>query len=134
MAGYGPQMSDTKERKDQFWSYMKEEAMSANKNNKGLIIQMDSNSWVGPQIIPADPNNQNANGKLMEKFLKENPALTVVNALPNCEGTITRQRKTTRGLERSILDAYIVCPIVLPLIKCMKIDHLRNYGLSNFRA
>ena len=134
VAGYGPQMSDTKERKDKFWSYMNEEAMSAKENNKGLIIQMDSNSLVGPQIIPADPNNQNANGKMMEKFLKENPALTVVNALPKCEGTITRQRKTTRRLEMSILDVYIVCPIVLPLIKHMKIDHLRNYGLSNFRA
>ena len=58
----------------------------------------------------------------------------MVNALPICESTITRQRKTTKGIERSILDVYIVCTIVLPLIKDMTINHMRNYGLSNFKA
>ena len=134
VAGYGPQLSDHKERKEKFWKYMDEEVKSAKEKNIGLIIQMDSNAWVGADIIPGDPNKQNSNGKLMKLFLEENPALIVVNSLSSCEGTITRQRKTTKGLERSILDVYIVCPKVLLLIKHMQIDHMRNHGLSNFKA
>ena len=134
VAGYGPQMGDTRETKEKFWRYMDEEVKSANKEGKSIIIQMDTNSWVGPSIIPSDPNQQNSNGRLMKTFLEENPALSVANSLPSCEGTITRERKTTRGLERSILDVFIVCSKVLPLIKHMTIDHNRKYGLSNFRA
>ena len=96
VAGYGPQMGDTRERKEKYWSYMNEEVKSAKKEGKSIIIQLDTNSWVGPNIIPSDPNQQNSNGRLMKTFLEENPALSVANSLPSCEGTITRERKTPR--------------------------------------
>ena len=71
VAGYGPQMGDTRERKEKYWTYMDEEEKSAKKEGKGIIIQMDSNSWVGSNIIPGDPNQQNSNGKLMKTFWKK---------------------------------------------------------------
>ena len=68
-----------------------------------MIIQIDSNAWAGQHINPKDPNPQNANGKLLQQFLQSNPALTVVNSLQSCEGSITRHRKTTAGEENSVL-------------------------------
>ena len=129
VAGYGPQMGDKQERKTKFWKYLDEEAKSASDRDIALIIQMDTNSWAGPNIIPKDPNKQNSNGKYLKKFLEENPALTVVNSLACCEGVVTRQRITTLGEEKSVLDLFIVCFKVLQLFKHMKVDHNREYGL-----
>ena len=70
----------------------------------------------------------------MKRFLEDNPALSVINSLKICEGTITRERKTILGTERSVLDVFITCSKVFPLIKHMKIDHERKYGLSNFNS
>ena len=106
VTGYGPQLSDTQERKLAFWRYLEEEVKSAEESESGIIIQMDSNCWAGPDIIPSDPNNQNSNGKLLKKFLDDNPALTVVNSLACCDGSITRQRTTIMGTEKSILDVF----------------------------
>ena len=132
--GYGPQLGDSAERKTSFWNYLEEEAKSAEQRNIGLIIQIDSNAWLGSDIIPGDPNKQNSNGKLMAQFLKSNPALTVVNSLGLCEGTVTRHRTTTMGKEESVLDVFIVCRKVLGLVKHMTIDHEDKYRLTNFKA
>ena len=95
---------------------------------------MNSNSWFGDAIIPGDPNQQNRNGILMQNFLENNPALTVVNSLPCCKGSITRHRTTIVGEEKSILDVFIVCQRILPLIKHMKVDHEGKFTLTNFNA
>ena len=132
--GYGPQLGDSKLRKDKFWEYLEEEVNTARDMNIGLIIQIDSNAWVGKNIIPGDPNKQNGNGRLLQKFLEGNPALSVVNSLECCNGLITRHRTTIHGEEKSILDMFIVCQKILPYIKHMKIDHEGNYWLTNFHA
>ena len=108
---------------------MDEEVKTAKESNLGLIIQMDTNSWVRPEIIPQDLNKQNGNGKLMKDFLAQNPALTVVQC---CDGSITRQRNTIAGEEKSILDVYVVCQKVLGIVKHMQIDHEGRQGLSSF--
>ena len=134
VTGYGPLIGDAPIRKKSFWKYLSEEVKSADERNVGLIIQMDSNSWVGKEVIPSDPNEPNSNGKLMKKFLDENPALSVVNSLPCCLGSITRERSTILGEEKSILDVYIVCQKVLPLIKHMEVNGDGKYNLTNFKA
>ena len=134
VTGYGPQKGDTPKRKEGFWKYLKEEVKSAEERNTGLIIQIDSNSWVGKDIIPNDPNKINENGKLMKKFLEDNSELTLVNALKCCKGSVTRERSTINGEEESIIDVFIVCRKVLPLIKHMEVDHDRKYKLTNFKA
>ena len=134
VTGYGPQLGDPVERKEGFWKYLDEEVQSAKDRDVGILIQIDSNSWAGSGIIPGDPNTQNGNGKLMEKFLKSNPALTVVNSLTCCDGLVTRHRKTTSGEENSVLDVFIVCQKVLEVIKHMKIDHVGHHSLSNFSS
>ena len=119
VVAYGPQMRDSMERKDGFWSYLDQEVIEANNNNMGLIIQMDSNCHAGENIIPGDPNEQNTNGKLLELFLQRNQSLSVVNGLSICSGLITRQRRTTRGYEKAASDLFIVCDQFLCLVTSM---------------
>ena len=66
--------------------------------------------------------NKNKNGKYLESFLLKNSHLTVVNSLNICDGNITRVRNTTERREESILDFFIVCDQILPLVNKVKID------------
>ena len=62
VTGYGPQLSDTAQRKNSFWDYLEEEFKYAEEKDIGIYIQIDSNSWRGRELIPFDPNKQNGNG------------------------------------------------------------------------
>ena len=106
ICGYGPQEYDKTDRKDLFWSYLSSEITNATKNGAALVLQMDGNLWAGKSIIKDDPKCQNQNGKYFEKFLSEHKHLTVVNALPLCNGNITRRRNTVNGIQESILDFF----------------------------
>ena len=88
---YGPQENDLVDRKNAFWSYLDEEVTQAKRSGSGLVLHFDGNLWAGPNIIPGDPTQQNRNGKMLEEFLSRNPQLTAVNALPLCQGLITRR-------------------------------------------
>ena len=89
---YGCQESSLVEKKEAFWKFIEEEVESAWNSGSGFILQFDGNLWAGPELIPGDPRQQNKNGKLFQEFLNRNPNLHVVNALPLCEGLITRSR------------------------------------------
>ena len=131
---YGPQLGDSKERKDKFWESIETEVKNAEVAGAGFILQMDSNCHLGKDIIKDDVNAQNSNGKLFMKFMERNPSLTIINSLQLCEGTITRMRKTTRGVEKSVLDVFVACDKILPYIERMKVDEKRESGLTNFKA
>ena len=60
--------------------------------------------------------------------------MNIINSLQLCEGTITRMRKTTRGLEESVLDVFITCDKILPYVVKMKVDEKRESALTNFKA
>ena len=91
---YGPQLGDTMEKKQKFWNCMERKANIALEQGAGFILQMDSNAHLGDAIIENDPNPMNLNGKLFLEFLERLPHLSLINALPLCEGSITRMRKT----------------------------------------
>ena len=95
---------------------------------------MDGNLWAGKDIIPGDENKQNQNGKLFEQFLIKNPDISVLNALSICEGTITRERRTRKGTEKGILDFFLVCDKILPLVTRMVIDEKGENALCKYRA
>ena len=95
---------------------------------------MDSNAHLDKDVIEGDPNPQNSNGKLFCDFLERLPHLSIINTLPLCDGSITRMRKTTRGLEKSILDVFVTCHRILPYITKMTVDENRKLALTNFDA
>ena len=130
--GYGCQEGELKEKKEAFWDYLDTEVIEAKKEGAGLIIQMDGNLWGGEEIVRNDPRPQNSNGLIFKNFLERNPHLTVVNNLSQCEGLITRERICKSGTEKSILDFFIVCNLVLPFVKRMVIDEDKKYVLTNY--
>ena len=50
--------------KKKIWDFIDREVDNALNVGAGVIIQMDSNSHLGREIIEEDVNDQNANGKL----------------------------------------------------------------------
>ena len=106
----------------------------AHKVGAGFILQMDSNCHLGKDVIENDVNQQNLNGKLFIQFLERMPNPTLINSLPLCEGSITRMRKTIRGVELSILDVFVTCERILPFISKMKVDEKREHVLTNFNS
>ena len=122
VCGYGPQEYDDVEKKDKFWKYPNDEVEAATNVGAALILQMDGNLWAGRHIIPSDPKPQNQNGKRFENFLLKNSNLSVVNALPMCTGKYTRVKHTKNGTQESVLDFFVVCDKILPLVTSMTID------------
>ena len=101
VTAYGPQLGDKLERKQKFWDFIQREAQNAFDQGSGFILQMDSNAHIGKEMLEEDPNPQNLNGKLFCEFMERMPHLNLINALPLCEGSISRMRKTTLGLKYS---------------------------------
>ena len=118
--------------KNAFWEYLEEEVSLAEKSEAGFILHMDGNLWAGSEIIPGDPRKQNKNGKKFQNFLENNPNLTVVNSLPLCKGLITRARNKDGKSEKSVLDFFVVCNLVLPFVVEMKVDEDKIYVLTNY--
>ena len=131
---YGPQESDSVEKKHLFWEHLENEVYEAEKSGSGFILQFDGNLWAGNHIIPGDPRCQNKNGKYFEQFLSRNSKLTVVNSLPQCEGLITRSRNKNGILEESVLDFFVVCNTILPFVEKMVIDEEKNHILTNYKG
>ena len=132
VAGYGPQSCDPQNRKLSFWNYLEQEVHYASENDIGIIIQIDSNAWAGEMLIPNDPNEQNANGKLLQMFLERNKNFTIVNSLTMCSGLITRKIIKANKSERSVLDLFLVCEKVLPYVTSMHVDEQGSHQLTNF--
>ena len=133
VVAYGCQENNLLERKQQFWNFIEEEAISAKNSGSGFIMQFDGNLWAGSNLVPGDPRPQNRNGKLFEEFLGRQKQLTVVNSLPICEGLITRVRMKDGKEEKSVLDFFVVCSRVLPYVTKMKIDDDKNHTLTNYK-
>ena len=121
-------------RKTLFWEYLEKEVEDAALEDQALIIQMDSNCYAGSQLVPKDPNPQNENGKLLQRFMERNPTLRIVNSLSICKGVITRQRSTIKGEEKAVLDFFIVNIKTLPYIESMNVDEKGQYRLTNFHG
>ena len=93
-----------KDRKLKLWDYIESELIKSENKGQCLVVKMDANPSLEPNLIKNDPNSQSANGKKFKDFLGRNPALTVVNSLDICKGVITRHRKTIHKIEESAID------------------------------
>ena len=132
-SAYGPQQKDNIDKKSRFWKYLDNMVDDAWKEGKGFYLQGDLNAWIGPSFISADPNEQNENGKLFQRFLNRHKQLILVNSLSLCQGLITRKRDLINGKsEKSIIDFVVVCNRVLPYVTNMVIDEANKYITTNY--
>ena len=96
---------------------------------------MDSNCWLGDNIIPGDSNKiTNSNGRMFKNFMQRNKDLHLVNAMSICEGIVTRQRVTDLLNEKSAIDLFLVCGKLKPFIQKMVVDEKQENPLTNFNG
>ena len=125
MSGYGPQENWRKDERIPFFAKLEEEVKKAKLHEKGVLIQMDANSKLGPSIIKGDPQSQTDNGKILSEIIQRN-ALCVINAdETKCEGTVTRSRITGKVKEESVIDFVVTCEEVAEIVTTMKSDEER---------
>ena len=130
MTGYGPQEHWKDDERLPFFTSLEEEIASAEYEGKSVIIVMDANSKLGPQIIPGDPHPMSKNGKVLEGII-ERHALCVVNSLlEKRQGIITRERQTVNGIEQSIIDFVLMSSDLMDHIEHIHIDEDRVHVLS----
>ena len=130
--GYGPQEYDCELKKSLFWNYLDNEVLESNMEGSGCIILMDSNSWLGSDVLKNDPHQRNKNGQLFINFLRRNPQMHLLNASNKCEGLITRCRSLENRNELSAIDFVLVCEKVMPYVTKFIIDEQKLYALSNY--
>ena len=130
-SAYGPLDNALSEKKHAFWSYLTEQSRKAKATGKGVIMQGDFNSWLGPQYLPGDLRPQNTNGKLFQMFLKGN-ILVCVNTLPLTKGLITWRRRYLNEIQESTIDFYVVCESVIPFVKHMEILNHTDHNITRY--
>ena len=132
MSGYGPQENWKREERMPFFSTLEEEIKKAKLSEKGIIIQMDANSKLGPNTIKGDPHNESENGKILNDIIRRN-ALCVINGdEEKCVGKITRRRSTGIVSEESIIDFVITCENIADIVTKMEIDEERKHVLARY--
>ncbi len=128
---YGPQEDDKEELVFAFYEKLEEEVILAKQGGCQLIIECDANAKLGSEIIKGAPDNQSKNGILLWSLIERN-SLTVVNSLDLCEGVITRERVTTKSVEKSVLDYVIICDQMKVHLTKMVIDESRVDVLTKY--
>ena len=64
---------------------LEQEIVKAEIEGKSIIIEMDANSKMGPDLIPGDLHEQSENGKVLADII-ERHGLIIGNAMPKCKG------------------------------------------------
>ena len=65
-SAYGPQEKDPLSKNESFWRNLDEEAMRAESERKGFILQGDLNAWLGKKIIKKRPKRPKQKRKVNE--------------------------------------------------------------------
>ena len=94
---------------------------------------MDANSKIGIEYLKCDPHHTSRNGQMLLDVVKRQN-LIIVNTTDKCFGTITRMRETTNGIEKSVIDYFIVCQTFYNLISVMIVDEERKHVLTKYAS
>ena len=130
ISGYGPQENWDLEERTPFYNSLEEEISAAELQGRSVIIAMDANAKLGPELVPGDPYEKSPNGSLLSVIM-ERHALCVVNGtVEKREGLITREKRTTLGLKQSVIDFVIVSSDLIEHIESIHVDEKRIHVLT----
>ena len=130
MTWYGPQESWKDHERLPFFTALEEEIASAEYEGKSVIIAMDANSKLGPNHIPGDPHQISINGKVLEGIVERHGLVVVNGLLEKRKGTITREKNTVNGTEKSIIDLVLISSDLLNHIEHVHVDDERVHVLT----
>ena len=129
VTGYGPQESWPIALRIPFFNALEEEIVKAELDGKSIIVEIDGNSKLGPVLIPGDKHPQSENGRILAAII-ERHGLVVGNAIPQCEGLITRKRVTKDSIEESTIDFVLVSADLVDEIESILVDEKRDHVLT----
>ena len=130
ITGYGPQETWPEEQRLPFFQALEKVIVKAELQGKSIFIEMDSNSKLGPEIIPKDPHFQTQNGKILAGIIARH-GLRVANSIDEkCKGAITRKRDTKDAVEQSIIDHVIVSDDLVDDLESILIDENEDHALT----
>jgi hypothetical protein len=132
LTGYGPQENWEENLRLPFFLALEEEIVKAEMAGKSVIIELDANSKLGPQLIPGDPHNITPNGRLLAAVI-ERQNLFIVNGSTKCSGLITRIRKTKTNVEKSVIDIVLISSDLIETLVGLEIDETRKHVLTRMR-
>ena len=95
-----------------------------------VIIEMDSNSKLGPEYISHDPHQQSLNGKLLAGILERHGLVVANGLMEKCVGSITRRRKTVNSTEESIIDHILPSSDLVEDLESVLVDEEGNHALT----
>ena len=130
---YGPQEDDPFEKRALFWQTLESDIVQAKRDNCMVVIELDANAKVGPNVICGDPNQMSENGRLFVDLV-ERESLSILNASPLCTGVITRQKIMKDRSEKSVLDYIVTCDQLSQFLKSMKVDEDRIFTLTKYAS
>ena len=99
ITGCGPQENWDERRRMYFFIALEAEIIKAELSGKSIIIEIDANSKLGPELIPNDPHKISQNGKIQASVIERHP-LIVANGSKKCKGLIKRERSTKERTEK----------------------------------
>ena len=132
MTGYGPQENWPIAARMPFFLALEEEVVKAELAGKSLIIELDANSKLGPDLIPGDKHKQSDNGRILACIVERN-SLLIGNAVKQCEGLVASKRVATETTEKSTIDFVLLSADLLEEIDSILVDEKRAHVLTKIR-
>ena len=129
ITGYGPQENRPETERMSFFLALEEEIVKAEMAGKAVIIELDANSKLGPQLVPGDKHPQSENGRILSEIIRRH-GLILGNSLQQCKGLITRRRVTRNSIEESIIDFILFSEDLRHQIDEIVIDDKREHVLT----
>ena len=131
ISGYGPQESWTENERMPFFIVLEKEIIKAQMDGKSVILEMDSNSKLGPEVIANDPHGQSPNGKVLCDIVTRHGLIVANGISDKCEGSITRRRVTKDTIEESIIDHVIISEDLVSELDSLKLMKSKNICSQN---
>ena len=129
MSGYGPQENWPVASRMPFFLALEEEVVKAELAGKSIIIELDANSKLGPELIPGDKHQQSENGRILAGII-ERHGLILGNSIKQCKGLITRKRVTKTTVEESTIDFVMFSSDMMNDIEEIVVDDSRAHVLQ----
>ena len=114
----------------QFFSALEQEISRAEMAGKSILIQMDANSKLGPNIIPGDPHQRSPNGRILAGIIDRHGLVVVIGLMDKCEDIVTRKRVTKDATEESVIDFVIISDDIESSVESLLIDEKQQHGLT----
>ena len=105
-----------------FFLALEQEIVKAEMAGKSILIEIDANCKLGPQVIPGDMHSQTENGKILAGII-ERHGLIIGNSNTKCRGLVTRKRVTKHGTKEGIID-FVILRVNLSLLRLMIIENM----------